>query len=247
VSYKCSDTIARTDIPNLGCIVERSCEDFVSLCVETYCNDFLFVALQFVDQAVEGNPEFPVVFVKSFNGAFYVVDSGCAVQTASSYESGVRVESDPTDLPVVSNQLGNTLARGDVPDVCRAVEGPGHNLVPERVVERESLHNVVVAHKGVEFLRVLGVLQPTGPVLTACDETSPIFVETHVGQREIVALDLLLVFVLLVLGVFLLLYEFEYQVLESVPAFLSYDLLLLQDGLDQVVYVSLPGQVQEVD
>jgi len=113
----------------------------------------------------------------------------------------------------VSDELSHTLAGGNVPNVGCAVKGARDYFVSEGVVERECVDYVVVAHEGVELLGVLGVVEPAGAVLGSRDEAGAVLVEAHVGEGQVVALNHFVLVVGLVAGVFLLVYQFQYQFL----------------------------------
>jgi len=146
-----------------------------------------------------------VVLVKGLDGAFHVLDTRSAIQTAGADEGGVRVEGDSADLAVMTNQLGHTFARGYVPDIGSAVKRTCHNFVPERIVECEGLDHIVMTYKRVEFLGIVCILEPAGAVIAACNETCAIFIKTNVGKGQIMALDFLVLALLLVASVLLLL------------------------------------------
>lgn len=128
--------VAGADVPDLSGVVEGGGEDLVALGVEADGDDLLLVAAQFVDEAVEGHAELAVRGVEGLDGALEVLDARGAVERARGHEAAVWVEGHAADLALVADQLGHALARVDVPDVGRAVEATGHDLVAERVVER---------------------------------------------------------------------------------------------------------------
>lgn len=98
-----------------------------------------------------------------------------------------------------------------------------------------------MSEEGLEFGGLLGVVEPAGAVLTARDESGAVFVEADVGEGERVALDHFVFLLVVFLGVFLFVDEFEDEFVECVPPVLADDLLFLQDGLHQVVDVCFSG------
>ena len=71
-----------------------------------------------------------------------------------------------------------------VPQLARLVEAPRNDLVPERVVERDRVHYVLVPLQRVQLLARRGAPHLAGPVIRPRNKHRTTFVEGAVGEWQ---------------------------------------------------------------
>ena len=107
---------------------------------------------------------------------------------------GVKGQTD--DFRSVALHCGQALPVVRVPNLRSLVKGPSGYPITERIIEREAVHNVLVAHQAQELSAGLGVPELAGPVVASCDEPREqclqvaSLVEGAVGQWLLVSLQL---------------------------------------------------------